>query len=176
MLALNMILVDDTQKRDFEKLYDEFKNEAYHIAFRILGDRSMAEDSVADGFLSIARNFRKISCLESDKRHGYIVVTIQNAARMILRKNRHQFEELEYEDSEYVNESEISLYDPLWIKDCVRKLNKTDLEILYLKYVVCLEHGEIGLTLGISQEASRKRLQKAKQHLAALLKEGDGDE
>ena len=59
------------------------------------------------------------------------------------------------------------------IKECMRRLCEADREILYLKYFLALGHGEIALALGISQEASRKRLQKAKQRLKELLeKEG----
>lgn len=172
MPPLNTLLADE-QLSDFERLYNKHKNEAYHIAFRILADSAAAEDAVADGFLSIARCFKTVSSLDAHKQHRYIIVTITNAANMILRKNKSHLDDVEFRDDEYVPDEEITVHDRLWIKECMRRLCEADREILYLKYFLALGHGEIALALGISQEASRKRLQKAKQRLKELLeKEG----
>ncbi len=172
MLPLNTLLADE-QLSDFERLYNKHKNEAYHIAFRILADSALAEDAVADGFLSIARAFKTVSSLDAHKQHRYVVVTIRNAANMILRKGRDHLDDVEFKDYEYVPDEAITMHDKLWIKECMAQLGQTDMEILYLRYALQLDHSEIALTLGISQEASRKRLQKAKHSLKQLLeKEG----
>ena len=68
---------------------------------------------------------------------------------------------------------DINVYDKLWIKECASRLCKADAEILYLKYALELDHKAIARLLGISQTASRKRLQKARQRLSKKLKEGD---
>ncbi len=168
-----MLLDDECERSEFEKLYNEYKNEAYCIAFRILDDSALAEDAVADGFLSLAGNFKTVSDLDAHKKHGYIIVTIRNAAKMILRKGKHHLDDLEYIDEQYMPDETMNRYDKLWIKDCARKLCKADAEILYLKYSMELDHKQIARLLGISQTASRKRLQKARQRLAEKLKEGD---
>lgn len=172
MPPLNTLLADE-QLSDFERLYNKHKNEAYHIAFRILADSAAAEDAVADGFLSIARCFKTVSSLDAHKQHRYIIVTITNAANMILRKNKSHLDDVEFRDDEHVPDEVITLHDKLWIKECMKRLCQTDKEILYLRYALQLDHSEIALTLGISREASRKRLQKAKHSLKQLLeKEG----
>ena len=172
MLPLNMILIDADSINEFEKLYNRYKNEAYGIAYTILGDSLLAEDAVSDGFLSVARSFKTVSSLDDHKKHGYIVVTIKNAARMILRKGKHQRDELEYNDDEYIPDETIDKYDVMWIKESMKKLDKADVEILYLKYSLEFDHKTIARTLGISQTASRKRLQKARKRLAEKLKGG----
>lgn len=173
MLAVNLLLNDECERSEFEKLYNEYKNEAYYIAYKILDDSALAEDAVADGFLSLAGNFRTFSALDADKKHGYITVTIRNSARMILRKNRHHRDDLEYIDEQYTPDEDINRYDRLWIKECVSRLCREDAQILYLKYALELDHKQIARLLGISQTASRKRLQKARQRLAEKLKEGE---
>lgn len=173
MLAVNLLLNDECERSEFEKLYNEYKNEAYYIAYKILDDSALAEDAVADGFLSLAGNFRTFSALDADKKHGYIIVTIRNSARMILRKNRHHRDDLEYIDEQYTPDEDINRYDRLWIKECVSRLCREDAQILYLRYALELDHKQIARLLGISQTASRKRLQKARQRLAEKLKEGD---
>ena len=156
-----MLLDDDDDKSQFEELYNKYKNEAYHIAYRILCDNALAEDAVADAFLSLARSFKTVVSLDERKQHGYIVVTVSNAAKMILRKGRRHFDDVEFKEDEYVPDEEITVHDRLWIKECMRRLCEADREILYLKYSLALGHGEIALALGISQEASRKRLRRS---------------
>lgn len=173
MLPVYMFLNEDDEKSEFEKLYNEYKNEAYYIAYKILDDSALAEDAVADGFLSLAGNFKTVSALDAHKKHGYIIVTIRNSARMIRRKNRHHLDDMEYNDEEYIPHEDINVYDRLWIKECLSKLCKEDTEILYLRYALELDHKAIARLLGISQTASRKRLQKARQRLSEKLKEGD---
>lgn len=173
MLAVNLLLNDECERSEFEKLYNEYKNEAYYIAYKILDDSALAEDAVADGFLSLAGNFRTFSALDADKKHGYIIVTIRNSARMILRKTRHHRDDLEYIDEQYTPDEDINRYDRLWIKECVSRLCREDAQILYLRYALELDHKQIARLLGISQTASRKRLQKARQRLAEKLKEGE---
>ena len=72
MLAENMLLDGECEKTQFEKLYNEYKNEAYYIAYKILDDSALAEDAVADAFLSLAGNFKTVSALDAHKKHGYI--------------------------------------------------------------------------------------------------------
>ena len=43
MLAENMLLDGECEKTEFEKLYNEYKNEAYYIAYKILDDSALAE-------------------------------------------------------------------------------------------------------------------------------------
>ena len=173
-MPVMMLLLDDgDEKSEFEEFYNKYKNEAYHIAYRILCDNALAEDAVAEAFLSLARSFKTVGGLDARRQHGYIVVTVTNAAKMILRKGRRHLDDVEFKDDEYVPDDEIAVHDRLWIKECMRRLCEADREILYLKYTLALGHGEIALALGISQEASRKRLQKAKHRLKELLeKEG----
>ena len=173
MLPINILLSDECERSEFEKLYNEYKNEAYYIAYKILDDSALAEDAVADAFLSLAGNFKTVSALDAHKKHGYIIVTIRNSARMIRRKNRHHLDDMEYNDEEYIPHEDINVYDKLWIKECASRLCKADAEILYLKYALELDHKAIARLLGISQTASRKRLQKARQRLSEKLKEGD---
>ena len=173
MLPVYMLLNEDNEKSEFEKLYHEYKNEAFFIAYRILNDSALAEDAVSDGFLSLAANYDIIKSLDDRKKHGYFIVTIKNAAKMILRKGKNHLNDLEYIDDEYTPGEEINIYDRLWIKECLSKLCKEDTEILYLRYALELDHKAIARTLGISQTASRKRLQKARQRLTEKLKEGD---
>ena len=165
-------LVDDDDLSDFEKLYNENKILAYSVAMKILENNALAEEAVSDAFLSIAKNFQIVNNLNAHKKNKYIIITIRNSANMILRKEKNALDALPLEEDN-VSDDDITAFDIGLIKECMKKLNQTDKEIIYLRYTLGLSHKQIADTLGISQSASRKRLQKAKQTLRKLLeKEG----
>ena len=51
-----LVRAGDRDKQAFEAFYDRFERRAFSLAYRIAGDRALAEDIVQDGFLSIWKN------------------------------------------------------------------------------------------------------------------------
>ena len=51
-----LVRVGDRDKQAFELFYDRFERRAFSLAYRIVGERSLAEDIVQDGFLSVWKN------------------------------------------------------------------------------------------------------------------------
>lgn len=176
MIAVSMALIDDEKdKKAFEKLYYEKRNMMYAVAFKILGNVSLAEEAVSDAFLSIAKNFQTVSVLNVHKLQKYLIITVRNAANMILRKEKNALDELPLDD-EYVSDEDITEHDHDRIKKCMAKLEQIDKEIIYLRYSLELDHRQIAAALGISTAASRKRLQKARHRLKQILTEEGYDE
>ena len=166
-----MALIDDEEdKKAFDKIYYENRILLYSIAMKILGNNALAEEAVSDAFLSIAKNFQTVNILNAHKKHKYLIITIRNAANMILRKEKNDLDNLPLDET-IVSDDDIASVDLQILKKCMHDLNQTDKEIIYLYYSLGMDHKQISDTLGISQAASRKRLQKAKQSLKKLLKE-----
>ena len=57
-----------------------------------------------------------------------------------------------------------------WVIDAARRLPENDREILFLTAWEGLSHSEAGRVLGLSEAASRKRLERAKRRLARELR------
>ena len=168
---LYMALIDDeNDKKVFEKLYYENRILLYSIAMKIINNNALAEEAVSDAFLSIAKNFQTVNILNAHKKHKYLIITIRNASNMILRKEKNDLDNLPL-DATIITDDDIANVDLQILKKCMRNLNQTDKEIIYLYYSLGMDHKQISDTLCISQAASRKRLQKAKQTLKRLLEE-----
>ena len=166
-----MALIDDEgDKKAFEKLYYENRILLFSIAMKIINNNALAEEAVSDAFLSIAKNFQTVNILNAHKKHKYLIITIRNAANMILRKEKNDLDNLPLDET-IVSDDDIANVDLQILKKCMHDLNQTDKEIIYLYYSLGMDHKQISDTLGISQAASRKRLQKAKQALKKLLEE-----
>lgn len=81
---------------------------------------------------------------------------------------------LPYEDDIYFNDDKYSEFDKDKWSDFIRKLNKTDRDILYLVYVHGMDYKEIADSFGISYAAAKQRYWTAKNNLKRIiLKEGE---
>lgn len=174
MLPIYMVLVDDDDVSDFEVLYRDCRNKAYIIAYKILKNESLAEECVSEVFLSVAKNFKKVNNLTSYEKQKYVVISIRNRAFNILSKEKNNNSNVPYEDDIYFNDKDYYefSYDQ-WVC-CIRKLNKTDRDILYLVCVQEMYYKEIADSFGISYAAAKQRYWTAKNNLKKIiLKEGE---
>ncbi len=159
------------ERRSFEELYELYKNRAYAVAYRMLGDVHLAEDAALEAFFRLASNFSTIRKMEYHKLDYYIVITVRNAATDILRKEKKYKEQLEYTDELDSYGDDMSSYDIVELKDCISRLPQEDKDILYMRAVLELEYGEIARALGIKPATARKRLQYARERLRKLIGE-----
>ena len=159
------------ERRSFEELYERYKNRAYAVAYRLLGDTQLAEDAVLEAFFRLAANFSTIRSMEYHKLDYYIVITVRNAATDILRRERKYREQVEYTDELDSYGDDISQYDMVELRDCISRLPQEDKEILYMRAVLELGYSEIARALGIKTATARKRLQYARERLKKLIGE-----
>ncbi len=167
-----MALVDDEEIPAFEKLYSECSQKAYHAAFDILHNEALAEECVSEAFLAAARNFKKINKLEPHKQLKYVVICSENSAKDKINKERINVKTEEYDDEFFTDES-YSEYDMVYWSECLKKLNKTDMQILYLRCVLQLDYKQICKSLNISYDAARARVSAARNNLKKIIEKED---
>lgn len=173
VIMLMSMIDGEEDRRSFDALYEKYRDRAYAVAYKLLGDPQLAEDAALEAFFRLAGNFSTIRDMEYHKLDYYIVITVRNAATDILRKEKKHRELLEYNDSLDSGGSDISQYDIIELKDCISRLPQEDKDILYMRSVLGLEYSDIAAALGIKQAAARKRLQYARNRLKKLMGEGD---
>ena len=173
MLGVCLAIIDDEgDKNAFEKLYKKYRQKCYALAYKILGNESLAEDACSETFLRIAESFQKIHSLETHKMDYYIVITIRNVSYNILKKENKHNQNVEF-DEELVSLSDAVLnqysYDK--VVKCIKKLSEIDKEILYMRVYLELSFKDISASLGISSNAAQKRMEHSKKCLKTLLNE-----
>ncbi|MCR5143040.1 MAG: sigma-70 family RNA polymerase sigma factor [Ruminococcus sp.] len=173
--VIYMSLVEDEEIPAFEKLYIENKNKAYMTAFGILKNESLSEECVSETFLAVANNFQKVHNLKPYEQQKYIVISIRSRAFNILKKEKEHKADVPYDDELYFGGDSYSDIDLSAWKENIRRLNKTDKDILYLVTVQGMGYREAGAALGISYAAAKQRFWAAKNNLRRLLAEGDGN-
>lgn len=166
-----MAIVDDDEIPAFEIIYEECKDKAYMTAIDILADPMLAEDCVADVFMSIARSFQKVNKLKPYEIVRYIVISSKNRAYDIVRKERKYKEHELLDEDIYPDDNSLSEINIALWKEVIKGLKPTDRDILYLKLIKGYDYKDISQMLGISNAAAKQRFWEAKKKLLKKLKE-----
>jgi len=172
-----------------EQLYREYRQLLFSVANNILHDSHAAEDAVNDAFIRVIRNLDKIEDVKCPRTRNYLVVIVRNIALSAIKSNQRngevgvsetwQFDlQTEEEVEERYSAEQDRMYDRLSLEkvaEAIRKLPTKLKDTLYLYAVEDYSLEETAELLGISYEAAKKRVQRARKELTKMLQE-DEDE
>ena len=175
--ALGYIDTNEDKKR-IEELYYTYRNLMYKAAFNILQNPQDTEDALQDAFISIAKNFSKISEIKCPQTKGFVVIVIRNISyNMLKKRNRRReleidIDELEIPDEKPLpDETALDKYGAKALETALRQLPSKYYDIIYLTSYLDYNIKEASNLLGISYENAKKRLSRARAKLAAILEE-----
>lgn len=179
---LSMVETEDDAEL-VTQLVKAYEKRMFSIAYSILQNHSDAEDAVQDAFLKVVKHLDKVRGKTFDEAGMYISAITRNAAIDI--HNRQKKEDIIDPEmygilpDNYDNVQDVALmnvsYDEL--HKIMLQLNKTDYEIIYLKYFMEFSISEIADMLNISGKTASQRLYAAKINLKKRLeKRGEHDE
>lgn len=80
-----MAIVDRKDPEAFEALYDRHGGAAYSLAYRVVGDRTLAEDTTQEAFLSIWRSKSRYDRALGSVR-SWVLSVVRNRAIDALRR------------------------------------------------------------------------------------------
>lgn len=165
MLIYLQMLETSEDKQRFERLYSTYRGLMHHVAWKLLGSDREAEDAVHQAFLSIIKNFSKISEIDCPQTRSYIVITVERKAIDMLRARQRR---AEVDLDAGLRGLEIPLPGDDGLADAMARLPAEHREILLLRFDNGYSVRELEKMLGLSRSAVQKRIQRAK---AALREE-----
>lgn len=153
---------------------DRYKDLAYAVAYRILGNEQDSEEAVQDAFMQA---YKSIATFRKEARFSSWlcrIVVNQSLARVRKRKPQQRYEDIE------VAEEQIGSIDPgyrkLLAKDQTRmidqaleKLEPEDRLVLTLYYLDEQSFGEVAAITGIAGENIKMRLHRARKRMYGVL-------
>ncbi len=162
MLSFYLSLIDtDEEKSKFEIVYLKHRKVMMLEALKYL-DEKLAEDAVHTAFVKIADNIKKVGDPVDVKTRNFAVIITRNTALDMVRKLGRETELLEnLAESEQTHFTDSPL----------EKLPKTYRDVLVMHYQYGYSVPEIAKLLGLSRDAVYKRIERAKQELARIMKE-----
>jgi RNA polymerase sigma factor (sigma-70 family) len=173
------MLMDDSQlltayarhgdRAAFQRLVERHINFVYAAALRQARDPHLAEDITQAVFLVFSRRAGRLK--PGTLLKGWLFNTtryvVANSRRADARRKFHEREAAAMR-SDIVREDHWTEIPP-HLDDAMARLSETDRRVLLLRFFEDLPLAAVGQALGISQDAAKKRVSRAVEHLRHLL-------
>lgn len=171
MLVTNAFASAD-DKRRFEQLYVKYGRLMLSVAMEMTHRRDLAEDSVHDAFLSIARHMDRVTDVDAVETRRYVMTVLRTCA---IKQFRQTTREVSLDDPDTGFREQIAPDDPEResidrerageMVDRVRALPGALRDALLLYAVHGLDYDEIADMMGVTEATVRKRISRARQYL-----------
>ena len=181
MFIILSAIKDEADRDKAERLILKHEKLMYKIAWRILGDRKDAEDTVQDTIVRVIKNLHKIDESDMLRTRNFFSIICENTAKNIYNKRKEQNEN-SYSYDELDKKIESIGSNPLSIiitNESVDEIRESILELRRIYRVVIelretydCSSQEISEILNIPVETVKTRLKRARNMLSEkLLKE-----
>lgn len=172
--AFLSMIENECDKELVRSLYEKNELLLYNIAYKILKNRSDAEDTVQDAFVRVINHLEKIREIDCNETRFYLVIIVKNISlNMLKKKQRHPEididEAYDVQTSENLEETTLAEISAEEIRNALRELSDNDYEILFLYLVKEHNPSEIADLIGISANLARQRIFRARKRLIKLL-------
>jgi RNA polymerase sigma-70 factor (ECF subfamily) len=182
MIAL--LNIGDGSTNKFEEIYHTYSRYLYAIGLKILKDTDLASDALQQCYFKIYQNIDRIKDIESKQTRSFLGIIMRNESLMIYNKYsaiNHVTESLEDEffiidESADVEETLAKAELKREMRIYLKELSDDDSHILILRYIKEYSNDEIARLLGITGDAARQRLLRARKKLADVIIRNGGKE
>ncbi len=152
----------------FESLYDAYHRLVYGIAFRIVGDITVAEDVTQTVFLKL---WSAPERFDSGNFSGWIARVARNQALDVVRRKSHSETELSeaMPDSDLLEERVFSEIDADHVRRAIAQLPAEQREPIELGFFGGITHAEIARRTGIPLGTIKTRIRTGLGKLRSAL-------
>jgi RNA polymerase sigma-70 factor (ECF subfamily) len=155
---------DDTRMVDVEQLFVSCERAIGKFLVQMVGDRTLAEDLLQDVFHDAFRGRRQLALADSPV--AWLYGLARNHALHALRRRRRLHRALQALSLERRNEAEELDQEMVAVRDLLeRHLSVEDRALVVLRYLHGFDALELGSITGLSAEAVRQRLSRARRTL-----------
>ena len=155
----------------FGQIVSRFLASGLAVAAELLGDAALAEDAVQETFLRVVRGRERY--IPSMPFSTWFYAILRNVCKDLLRRSARQAKLIE--EVAYVRDTEVAgpPANSAEADELLAKLSRDARTVLRLRIVYDLSFREAAAALGISEEAAKKRAQRALRELRKRTADSD---
>jgi len=154
------------------QLYKLYSRAMFNICYRMMNDRSDAEDLLQESFTEA---FRRLDSFRHESTFGaWLKMIVVNKCINEIKRKKAQLEFFEdmspFEEEEDLTDNQETGLSPDLIKKAMEELPKGSRMIFSLYLLEGYDHQEISQILNISESNSKTQYMRAKQRIKEILK------
>lgn len=162
------------RRKKAEKLYDIYRADMLIEALQILDEQTLAEDAVSESFIRIMKHLDGVEAVNCPKTCNFLKIICRNVAIDMYRKRMREAELIvELTDSgTFTTTPEDVVLDRESTQKIVEIISRMDSkykDVLIMNRIYHFKNKEIAAAFGITEEAVKKRLQRAKAEVRKQL-------
>lgn len=175
-----MPLIGDKDPEAFGVLFDRHGGAAYSLAYRIVGERSAAEDVVQEAFISIWRSGTRYDYSRGSVR-SWTLSIVRNRAIDALRSKAGRAPKLDFDDEalleqrpsgEMTDEEAMRRETTDQLRGALERLPGDQSKVIELAYFGGFSHSEIARMLGVPMGTVKGRMRLGLEKIRGELAEG----
>jgi RNA polymerase sigma-70 factor, ECF subfamily len=164
----------------FEVFYDRHGGAAYSLAYRIVGERSTAEDVTQEAFISIWRSGARYDRARGSVR-AWTLGIVRNRAIDALRRSAGKAPKLTFDDEaileqrpapDATDDEAIRRQEAARIRSALRDLPSDQSKVIQLAYFGGFSHSEIAEMLGMPLGTVKGRMRLGLEKIRTRVAEG----
>lgn len=149
----------------FTERFDELAAIAHRVAFRIIGDRHVAEDIAQEALARAYSHWPKVSAYAN----GWVARVAGNLAVDLVRRKR-----LPAPTEQTSHAPDTAVVLRMELQHALRTLPRRQREALILRYVADMAEAEVAKVLGIRPGTVKQHLHRGTEAMRSLLIEPNG--
>jgi RNA polymerase sigma-70 factor, ECF subfamily len=175
-----MPLLAEKDPEAFEVFYDRHGGAAYSLAYRIVGDRSAAEDVTQEAFLSIWRSGARFDRTRGSVR-AWTLGIVRNRAIDALRRQSGKAPKLDFDDEamleqraapDYTDQQALQRESAREVRGALSELPDEQSKVIELAYFGGFSHSEIAEMLSMPLGTVKGRMRLGIEKIRTQLAEG----
>ena len=175
MLLFYLSMIDTPEEQEkFERIYLSYRKLMIKVAMDILHDSYLAEDAVSQAFVQLIPNLGKIGDVASHQTKNYLIIIVRRVC-FAFYNERKKIIQVSYEnlgDDDLLASEDDNILEQMLFPEVLEKIGTLPdiyADALYLMYCEDYSIKKIADITGISVSAVKKRLERARQQLKAVL-------
>lgn len=171
------ILENEEERNELSQIYESSIQAFYSVAFSKLHNVQDTEDAIQESFLAIAKNPETFFSLPVNRRISYIKVIIRNNAFKIwnqkhkIAENETAYDEKTIHDPISAEEKVLSDFSCRRILEFIKTMPEGSRAVVYLRMSLGLKNRDIARVLGITEEATKKRMSRAVNQIKQYMED-----